>query len=152
MSPGENSTRNIATNAYLVPAAENNQPGMSVIKALLAVGDVSYSRYNLGVYAGRKAYYSAVPTAFAYQMTLAAAEFELYGGGMIYPWNALPARWIFYPDFLVGRGAPASNLRSDPRAQFIESVSYTAPFGLSLSGGRTDKLSQRLAQYGISGG
>jgi hypothetical protein len=69
------------------------------------------------------------------------------------PWNVLPARWIFRPDFLVGRFLPisAASLGSDPRAAFIEVVQFDAPYSLSINGRKLSQLDQVLARRGLGG-
>lgn len=142
----------IVANTLATPAQQDQQSIWSVIKDLCALGDASYNRYLFGLYAGRKARYNAVPATFDYQMRLSESLIERFGGEEIEPWNVLPGRWLFYVDFLSGRGSLSAPDRDDPRCQLIESLTYTAPWGLSLSGGRTDKISQRLAQISGSGG
>lgn len=74
----------------------------------------------------------------------------------VYPWDVKPGKWLFVPDFLVGRAritaTRPAELRRDPRNKFIESVRYTAPWGLDMSGGKTDRLSQLLAKLTYNGG
>ena len=120
----------IAANTLATPALENkSQSLMSIIKGLVALGDATYQRYTFGLYAGRRAVYQPVPASFDYQYQMRPVDsvIEIYPGGEVYPWDVLPARWLFYSNFLPGRGAISGSLRLDPRAQFIESVTYTAP-------------------------
>jgi hypothetical protein len=51
---------------------------------------------------------------------------------------------------MIGRVAD-TNIRQDPRNIFVESLAYTAPYGLILNGGKISTLSQRLAQKGLGG-
>jgi len=141
---------NIAANALSVPLYDDNdRRALDVIKGLVAMGDASSNRYLFGVYAGRQAYYQQAPSAYAYEYSINENELRTYGGETIAPWNVLPGRWLYYPDFLVGYNAPS--LRRDPRSVFIESVTYTAPMGITITGGKVSKLSQKLARLGLGG-
>ena len=143
----------ITTNTLQVAAWENDDDvAWGLVKGLVAKGDASSNRYLFGIYNDRQARYEAMPTEIAYQQRLSDPEMriETLDGQRVFPWNVLPGKWLFISDFLIGR-VTASDLRFDPRALFIESVTYTAPWGLQVSGGKTDKLAQRLAQLGLSG-
>ena len=63
----------------------------------------------------------------------------------------LPGKWVLFTDFLIGRVPPMTDPRQDPRALFIEQVTFTAPWTLALQGGRADRTSQMLAQMGLGG-
>lgn len=143
----------ITANTLQVPAFENdNDIAMGLIKGLVSLGDTSDNRHTFGIYSDRIAEYEAIPTDIAYQNRLSDPEqrIETLTGKRVNPWNVLPARWLFIPDFLIGQSIP-DNLRDDPRSIFIESVTYTAPWGISIQGGKTDRLSQKLARLGLGG-
>lgn len=144
----------IATNTLAVPAYENDDlKAWSLIKSLVAMGDALYNRYLFGVYADRKVVYVAAPSAVEYYQRLSARDqrIETQDGTEVVPWRVQPGKWLLFPDFLVGTTASTYALRQDPRAMFIESMTYTAPWGLQLSGSKAETLSQRLAQLGLSG-
>jgi len=61
-----------------------------------------------------------------------------------------PGKWLLYPGFLVGRTTPAA-LRQDTRVEFVERVTFTAPYGVSHSGSKVATLPQRLARLGLGG-
>lgn len=125
-----------------------------VIKELLALGnDTDDSRRIFGVYNNRLSYYSAIPTAIEYNHFLADPLQRVVdmAGNTVLPWDVLPGKWIAVPDFLPGLPTPAT-LRQDPRNKFIETVRFTAPYTIDLSGGNTDKLSQLLAKISFCGG
>ncbi len=58
--------------------------------------------------------------------------------------------YLFFSDLLTGRTLP-TELRTDPRYMFIETVQYRAPNQLQLMGGKTDRLPQMLARLGLGG-
>ena len=71
-------------------------------------------------------------------------------GEIVRPWDVLPARWAHIPDFMIGRISDTA-MRDDPRYMFIESLTYTAPYGLTLTGAKISKLPQVLGQLGLMG-
>lgn len=144
----------IASNTLAVPAYDSDgRRAREILDSLVSMGDAASNRYTLGVYKNRTVTYAQVPTNFDYQFRLSKGTLETFGGGKIHPWTVLPGKWLFYPDFLPGRGTPpASALRGDPRALFIESVSFSAPYGLSINGGKVRRLPSLLAKLGLGGG
>jgi len=73
---------------------------------------------------------------------------EAYGNGAtVDPWDVLPARWVFLYSFLPGRGQPAA-LRDDPRFLFIESVRFSAPSTVQISGQKVSRIPQMIARLG----
>lgn len=150
-----------SANASVVSAASINvkrydndqRVAWAVLKDLVARGDANNDRYIFGVWADRYATYAIAPDTVDYHVRVAEAaqRVETPEAVEVYPWNVLPGRWGLFTDFLVGRPLPTSDPRRDPRALFIEQATYAAPWGLELQGGRVDRLSQRLAQLGLSG-
>jgi len=125
----------------------------AVIKDLVARGDANDDRYIFGVWNNRRTVYMLAPDVLEYHMRMSdvAQRVETPEGIEIYPWNVLPGKWVLFTDFLIGRVPPMTDPRQDPRALFIEQVTFTAPWTLALQGGRTDRTSQMLAQMGLSG-
>lgn len=144
---------NISDNLILVPSYEEEQRKASdVIESIVVMGGASADRWLFGVYDDRIAKYSAAPTAQEY-------SFRIYKGQQIIqdvneldvqPWDVMPGKWLIMSDFLVGKTPPA-DIRTDQRAIFIEKVTYTAPYGLAISGAKVSTLSQKLAQLGLGG-
>jgi len=144
----------IATNTTVIPVYENNdRTAWTIITSLVAKGDATFNRYIFGIYANRKATYAAAPTAIEYyhQISSEYAEVTDSVGYKIDPWDVLPGKWLMVNDLMIGRTSSAAALSEDPRNIFIESISFTAPNGLSITGGRVSKLSQYLAQLGLAG-
>jgi len=143
--------------AILVAARErDNRNALDVIKAVVSRGGgpADYERWLFGIYENRRARYEAIPTTPEYQHRVAGRTqaVETYGtGALVYPWDVRPGKWLFQPDYLPGRGVPAADFRSDPRFLFIESVTYTMPWTVSISGLRVGKLDQIIANYGVGG-
>lgn len=139
----------IGTNNALTSRYENdNRMAWDVLGEEVALGDVANNRYTLGVYGNERITYAATPTTPAYQHDILdqAMRVETYGdAATVDPWDVLPARWMFLYSFLPGRGQPAA-LRTDPRFLFIESVRFTAPNAVQVSGQKFSRIPQMLAR------
>ena len=143
----------IETNTTQVNAAELDNPyAWDVIQNTIAVGDGSGNRMLFGVYNDLVAYYQSLPTTVTRQMLLSdpAQRVESISGALIYPWDMRPGAWVAVQDFIIGQ-PQAADLKSDLRNIMVETVSYTAPFGLSINGKKVETLPQIMARYGISG-
>jgi hypothetical protein len=106
------------------------------------------------MYAGRRLSYQPVPTAIEYQRRATGNRGIINRINQeVMPWDVLPGRWIFRPDFLIGRQLPAaaSSLGIDPRSGFIEAAKFTAPYSLDINGVKLSKLDQVLARRGVGG-
>jgi hypothetical protein len=146
-------TDHVDENVLQVPMWEDEgNLAWSVIKDTVARGGTSNERWLFGVYANREVFYNAAPTVVEYQQRLSQSRPMVEGAesGEVYPWNVLPGKWIMFPDFLIGQAAEL-DLKDDPRAMFIERVTYRAPMSLELGGGTVDTLDSIVAQLGLSG-
>jgi hypothetical protein len=141
----------IAANTLQAKAYENDsKTGWAVIASQVARGDASSNRWTFGIYAGRVAYYQSQEMTFSYRYSTSQNELELYAGGVIHPWAVRPGKWIFLRDFLQAR-TYAGGIAQDPRAMYIESVTFNAPYDLSVNGSRVKTLPQLLARLGLGG-
>lgn len=150
-------TTQIEENNFLTPKVENrNRFAFDILKELVALGnDTDDRRRLLGVYADLVARYETQSDEITYHHLLSdpLQAVTTPEGAIVYPWDVQPGKWLFVPDFLVGRATAASDdLGDDPRNLFIEGVTYTSPWGLSVSGGSDDRLSQLLAKLTYTGG
>lgn len=144
----------ITANTVQVPQYENSdRTAWNIIKTIVARGDAAFARWLFGIYQGRIAKYEAAPSDFHYQRFLTDPEQRVYtmGGEEVEPWQVKPGEWLLYPDYLAGRVPEGTEPISDPRAQFIEQVTYTAPYGLQLRAGANYRMQQVMAAYGLSG-
>ena len=142
-------------NNLLAQQYENeNRTGWAAMQELVELGnDTDNTRMTLGVYAGRRVVYATIPTDVEYEHRIAdrAMRVERYGTGHeVRPWDVLPARWTFLPDYMVGRQVPVDR-RQDPRYIFIESVSFSAPYNVDLTGSKVGTIRQLLAKQGMWG-
>ena len=140
-----------ANNTGLVPEYENDdRPANELIADLTDLGDASFNRWLFGIYEDRQAVYAMAPSTVEYirQLRDPAGQIRTPQGGIVMPWNVMPGKWLKWPDFNVGR-LDMSDLREDSRCEFLESVTYTAPWGLTWRGGDVDTLTQYLKQRGV---
>ena len=128
----------------------NDSRADGLAKGVVVRGDASDNRWLVGVTGQQRPYYKAVPTAVEYYHRLSdpAQWVTLANGSLVYPWDVKPGKWLQIADFLT---SDRTALRQDSRKVFIERVSYTAPWGLSLSGGKAGTINQRLAKLGLGG-
>lgn len=151
------STRDFDTNSTPVSNLEDQYKiAQTVISDMLSLGGVapSYYRYTFGVYEGRTAKYKQIPLSAKYQFRQSESNnIFLYGTDqVVYPWHLRPAQWVVRNNMFIGDPIISPYIdRNDPRVQFIEDVTYSAPWGYSLNGSRVGRLSQMIAQLGLRG-
>lgn len=141
----------ITTNAILVNGYEyQNRTAMTVLKEVVSCGDISNDRYLFGFYNNRRAEYSVVPTAHEYNYYRYSQNqsIQTAGGRIVYPWDVLPGKWAFIPDLLPGM-TPKASVRSDPRMLFIENVSFSAPYSVTLQGSNILNMPQLMSRVGL---
>jgi len=68
---------------------------------------------------------------------------------IISPWNVLPGRWLFFPDFMIGKNLVGIDRRADPRYLLIESVHYSTIYDLSVNGGKVNRFDQLMAKRNV---
>jgi len=141
----------IATNPLLVSGYDDdNRMAWDAIQELVSLGDAAANRYTFGVYDNQRAVYAIAPTDTAYQHRIAGESMDIEAyvtGATVRPWDVLPARWMFLPDFLVGQ-TQTTDQRLDPRFLFIESVQFTAPSAVQISGQKVSRIPQMIARLG----
>ena len=142
----------ISSNTLSVPILENeDRLAIDVIRELVALGsDTTNERMVFGVYDEFSVIYKTIPTnARFHHRSRNNDKFLLNsGGGAVNIATFRPGEYIgidSIPDHLI------SDLRSIPRYIFAETVSYTAPFGLTITGVNVSTLAQRLAKLGLGG-
>jgi hypothetical protein len=149
----------IAAHLYACPEEESkDRYAWDILSEVLALGnDTTDDRRNFGVYENGRCFYETIPNTISYRHLLSDPKQCIMDnnamGTIIPPWLLRPGKFLIVPDFITNSIPDIStNLRKDPRIKFLESVSYTAPWSVNLSGGKTDKLSQMLAKITYSGG
>lgn len=129
----------------------NDKTALAIIRDLVALGDADFNKYIFGVYADRIFKYELVDDTITYVQKLSDGLIENVVGGEIRPWDIIPGRWMVLSDFMVGRPSIAASFRQDPRHVFIESVTYVAPYSVTVTGGKTTTFRQRLERLGLGG-
>lgn len=144
----------IRTNTVTVNAKEDeNRTALELLKTLAATGDANFNRWILGVYEDRRIEYAPVAAEPDYFINLFDPNLTIRdrSEAVIKPWQVRPGKWVMFNDFLPAFTPEEGDLNLDPRALFIEEVSFRLPQGVEFNGGKTTKLNQRLAQLGLAG-
>jgi hypothetical protein len=104
-------TDEIASNTTQVQDGEDkDKKAITIMKYLNSLGDSANNRYNMGFYQDRKFRYGVAPSEVEYHQRITGdQDITTPTGSKVSPWNVLPAKWLFFPDFLVGRHPPISN-------------------------------------------
>jgi hypothetical protein len=142
-----------ATNTSPIKAwEEKHKLAKVIIDGISVIGDSSLNRWAFGIYEDHKAYYQPVSAEVQYLQYITQALSTIYSvdNAEVFPWEMRPGNWMLFPDFMATRRHPG-NLKEDPRAMFIETVDYTAPYTVAASSGPTARLNQMLGQLGLSG-
>jgi hypothetical protein len=128
-------------------------PCDTVLREVVAYGGPTFARWLFYVGNSRRATYRAIDMALSYIQALRdpAQAIRTQSGDVVYPGDVFPGHWMFFPDFAIGRvfEGNVTDLISDPRSLFIESVTFTAPDQLDIAGSRVDKLSAMLKEFGL---
>lgn len=130
-----------------------NRFAMDLLEAIVAQGDASGNRWLFGVDQYLKAFYKTIPTEIKYYHMIVNGHTSLGLGPeciAVDPAEVEAGEWVYVPDLAVGSRYSAT-LARDARAAFIETVSFSFPNNLDITGGQVRTISQRLAQYGLGG-
>jgi hypothetical protein len=144
----------LADNGTLVDQYEKeDQKASAIIKNCLTLGGTGDRRWLFGVYNDRVCYYQPASLQVDYYQILHDPRQRItdLAGGDVKPWLVQPGRWILFADLLPMTTHNEFKPWEDPAAMFIESVTYTAPYGLDLSGSKVSTLQQKLARMGLAG-
>jgi len=130
----------------------NSRTALTIIKGIVAAGDLTGARWVFGLGKDREAYYHAIPTTIDYEYRVNDDEQKLvvYGTNeAIDPWDIEPGKWYMTSD--VWKPITPSTPYSIPTASFIDTIRFTAPYNFDLTEGRMSKVSQMLAMKGLGG-
>jgi hypothetical protein len=139
----------IETNASEVAVYEDeDKTALALIKELASSGDGNFNRFVWGVYENGAFVYKMQQDIIDYERN--ASDGVMFDHGVqLDPWSVRPGKWARTTELVEGHLANIPVFRSDPTLQFIESVTYTAPYGLSISGAKLGKFKQRLERLGL---
>lgn len=144
-------TRIAANTAIAANREKDNRTAYTVIKALAAAGDPSGNRWLFGVGRDRIPYYHPISTTIDYEYRTNENEQRLvvYGTDTIVePWDVQPGKWFISSDAYRPINIPGANYPV-PSAAYIETVRYSAPYGLELTEGKLSRVSQLLNLKGL---
>jgi hypothetical protein len=135
---------------------EGEDKAWSILTNMVNYSDDELRRYTMGIYEDRRFAYAPAPTTPYYFYSLTDRVQQVYdiSGNIVPPWRVKPGRWLIVTDFLQGQGAYGDgdhDIYTDPRAMFIERVSYSSPWGLTIDGSKVKRIDQKLARLGLGG-
>ena len=144
----------IAPNTLQEGLYENDdRTAMALVKEMVARGDVSDNRYSFGFGEGGIPYYELVSSGVDYVQFMNDPARRVYttSGEAVAPWHVRPGKIIKTADIAIGYSINGASVASDPRTTLIESVTFRAPYDLSIGGNKQSKLTQKLGRLGVSG-
>jgi len=136
---------------------DGQKTAMAILKDISNMGGVSPetgeadTRFIFGVYKKRIFEYRAVSPRIVYRTRLTDGRIENEAGGFPAPWTIMPGVWMKIDDAFIGKISEYTRPSEDPSKIFIESVTYNAPYGISIRGGRASTFRKRIERLGIGG-
>ena len=126
-----------------------NKTAYTIVDGITKMGDIAYNRWNVQVLENNMIYYKSIPNLLEYYHPIKQGVPYIYSSAYahIMPWNVRPGKWLMYTDVNIGT-MPTSILNS-PLVKFVEEVTYTMPYGLSLSFSRFSTVRQLFQTLGI---
>lgn len=127
---------------------DGSRTGETVVKNVVSAGDGT-NRWLFGVYENRVPYYNVIPSNVFYRhyVTDNGERILDVGNNDVSFWNVRPGKWLEFAD--RPRASTGDKLRSDEANTFIESVTYTMPFNLQISGSQVGTFEQKLYTLGL---
>jgi len=144
---------NIDENVTQVKAYENDDAeAWGLIKSLVTLGDTNFYRYTFTCYEQRRINYKIFLDEIVYYKPVrdGIGVIQDRNGGILEPWEIRPGVNILVVDLLPGKPLP-SEISTDHRVIFAETVQFRMPNSLVINGSHFFKVEQRLAQLGIKG-
>ena len=126
---------------------DQDSTAYTIINNMVNMGNgTTDTRMLFGVWNNRHVKFAEIPSTKAYVHKLSDPEQRITTptGLRVLPWNVLPGEWILFTDYLIGKTQPA-DLSQDQRAMFIQDMTFTAPWALSLKGAKIGTVRQYLA-------
>lgn len=145
----------IQTNSLSIPSQEeDNKTAKDVLQEIVSYGDSSDNRYTLGVYNDTKVQYKSIDTSITYSYSVtdpASRIVDVRTNAVVHPWSVRPGKWLVVSGLTTSGLATGgiSAMRKSPTAMFIESVTFTAPYSLSISSGPTATFAQKISRLGV---
>lgn len=135
----------VQDNPFQVPFTDDDErEALSIVKELVSKGDGTGARWLFGIYQSRMAHFRSAPTTIKYTYSIEDPSQQIYERDIaVRPWNVVPGEWMRVSDLIMGEPVPVDP-RRDKRNLFIESVTYTMPYAVSVNGAQLDKLAQAI--------
>lgn len=143
----------LTTNTMQAPSYFNDgQTALAVVEQLVGAGDITNARWIAAVYDNRKFFYRPASTQVDYWWSLTDERNAIFdiNGSEISPWLVRPDRWM--------RNISTKSMklvdtvtRADPQMRYIERVTYTEPWGLTLEGSLSTQWESLMAQRALRG-
>ncbi len=145
----------ITENTLAVPnAEEGHKTAATIIKELVSYGNSSDQRHIFGVYNNQKVRYGPIAevASYVYSVTASAAHIiDVATNTVVRPWDMVPGKWLIVSGLTTSQ-TPIGDItvmRNSPAAMYIEEVSFTAPYSISIKSGPTATFSQKLSRLGV---
>ncbi len=145
----------IEDNALEVPKVEEgHKTAATILKELVSYGNSSDQRHILGVYSNQRVKYGPIEelASYEYSVTSSAAQIkDMATNTIVRPWGLLPGKWLIVSGLTTSQ-TPIGDItvmRSSPAAMYIEEVSFSAPYSVSIKSGPTATFSQKLSRLGV---
>ena len=145
----------IDSNALVVPSVEEeHKTASTILKELVSYGDSSDNRHILGVYNDRRVEYGAISSAAAYTYSVTdegSRIIDMLTNTTVHPWSVRPDKWLIVLGLTTSQMpiGDIATMRNSPAAMYIESVTFTAPYSVSIQSGPTATFSQKLSRLGV---
>jgi hypothetical protein len=126
--------------------------GKEIIEEMVAQGDANDNRTVFLIRDGRKAYYDVISSKIDYVVDIKDGKlrFKTQSDVTVQPWEIRPGKWLLFTGFLPGLPYPTAPDRDDPRCEFIESVRFTTPDQVEITGSRLSHLPQLLKKVNFT--
>jgi len=151
------STSITANTSPVLQLQDADKLAWNVIEGATQLGDVSNNRYVVGVYEDRKLTYAQATGSTITDVnyiTEALSEsgdfYDRKSGVKLDMASIRPNKWVRYTDIL-GSLSDGTDLFTDPRATYIESVNYSDPDRVSITGTRGALAEMIMAKAGFGG-
>lgn len=144
----------IESNASLLEGNEDsNRTAATIVKEILTLGDGTDTPYTFGIYDKQQAKYTIMPTQVEYFYRVLSSKSTLVAQNEspVDPYDVLPGKWAMVTDFQIDAARQGLSVVEDPRTIFIESVDFTAPNSVNISGSPIVTFPQLLAKIGFTG-
>jgi len=131
----------------------DDKTAKAIMSGLVELGDSSGNRYSFGFEENKTFRYSVASDEIAYRYYLRTGKItSTTTHKRQKPWLARPGQWMFVQDMIKTPAVYLSSDREfDPRYQFIQDVSYTAPYSLQIASAKLS-FKDRIGRLGLGGG